>query len=76
MKLDGFYAKAVNADFEKYTFSLAGQARNEPFDAFVNRLRVLSTNCGFNDHPWMLLRTVESESLRRGVGCGSVNSNW
>jgi hypothetical protein len=55
-KLDGFYAKAVNADFEKYTFSLARQAKNEPFDAFVNQLRVLSTNCGFND-PTAEIRT-------------------
>ncbi len=48
-QLDGYYVKAINSDYERYTFSLARQAKNESFDAFVNRLRVLATNCNFAD---------------------------
>ena len=48
-KMDKIFVKSVNTDYEKYKFSLAKQAKNEPFDAFVNRLRVLSANCNFAD---------------------------
>ena len=44
-KFDKCFVKAVNTDFERFTFSTSKQGRNETFDSFVNRLRVLSTNC-------------------------------
>ena len=64
VELDKCYEKAVNTDFERYTFSLARQSKNESFDCFVNRLRVLSANCGFHD--------VEAEIRSRIIqGCAS-----
>lgn len=46
-KMDKVFVKSVNTDYERYKFSLTKQTKNEPFDTFVNRLRVLSANCGF-----------------------------
>ena len=48
-KMDKVFVKSVNTDYEKYKFSLARQSKNESFDAFINRLRILSANCGFSD---------------------------
>ena len=48
-ELDQFFVEKINVEYEKYVFSQAKQARNEQFDCFVNRLRVLAKNCGFVD---------------------------
>ena len=48
-KLDKFFVKQVNSEYEKYKFSQAVQTRNENFDSFVSRLRLLAANCGFAD---------------------------
>jgi hypothetical protein len=48
-KLYKFFVEKVNVEYEKFVFSQTKQARNEPFDAFVNKLRVLVKNCGYAD---------------------------
>ena len=45
-ELDKFFVEKVNI---KFVFSQTRQARNEPFDVFVNKLRVLVKNCGYRD---------------------------
>ncbi|CAF1082211.1 unnamed protein product [Brachionus calyciflorus] len=48
-ELDKFFVEKVNVEYEKFIFSQTKQAKNEPFDAFVNKLRVLVKNCGYKD---------------------------
>ena len=46
-KLDKLFVKQVNPEYEKFKFSQAIQAKNENFDTFVSRLRLLAVNCKF-----------------------------
>jgi hypothetical protein len=65
--LDGIFAKASNTDFEKYKFMQAKQSRDEAFDVFVNRLRMLAANCDF-------AYKQSDFSLRIIQGCHSKSS--
>lgn len=46
-KIDSFFKTQIHEEFEKFIFSRAHQEKDEPFEAFVNRLRVLGQHCGF-----------------------------
>ena len=46
---DQMFISQINTEYEKYVFSQAKQHRDEPFDAFVSRLRLLAKNCGYGD---------------------------
>jgi hypothetical protein len=47
--LDEFFVPQVNPEYEKFIFANAKQSRNEPFDTFVNRLRLLANGCKFKE---------------------------
>ncbi|RNA00438.1 RNA-directed DNA polymerase [Brachionus plicatilis] len=52
--LDEFFVPQVNPEYEKFIFANAKQSRSEPFDAFVNRLRLLANGCQFNEPESMI----------------------
>lgn len=57
-----------NVDYERYTFNLATQEKDEPMSTFITRLRCLARDCEFDS-----FSTEDALRLRIIEGCQSVS---
>lgn len=61
-KIDNFFNAKVHVDYERFVFWSAHQEKDEPFEAFVNRLRVLIQYCDYSDPE----REIKTKAI---IGC-------